>query len=266
LSGAKTRFDTRGMHASVARDPSPAPPSSRVSCPAEPQADASPAYSPCEPRSLGRTAAFGLFSGLALLGLLTLVLGPDRAVPPFATDTGPDQQARANTEPNGLAPGDGLTASRSIGRPAAPEQTPHQAAPLQTPADRPALDLPSPEALVAINRVRAQPQLCGAQWMPAVDPVRWNPQATQAAQNQAQYLQRSNRFGHAGEQGSHVGQRLAATGLRWRKAGENLAAGQDDLSEVLANWLASPSHCRVLMTAEFDLAGLAHVPGHDRNT
>jgi uncharacterized protein YkwD len=283
------------MHASVARDGSPALQASPACGPAEQQANASPACSPSELRSAGRAPAFGLYGGLTLIGLLALVLGPELALPPPATQSVPDRSVRVNTERSDPAlrapaptpstatsratrppaidpapaepiPGDGRAASRPTDRPAAAHQAPDQAPPLQSPTDRPAPDARSPEALAALNRVRAQPQQCGAQWMPAVGPVRWNPQATKAAQDQAQYLQRSNRFGHAGEQGSHVGQRLAATGLRWRKAGENLAAGQDDLSEVLSNWLASPSHCRVLMTAEFDLAGLAHVPGHERNT
>ncbi len=102
--------------------------------------------------------------------------------------------------------------------------------------------------------------------MPAVGALRWNPQAAQAAQAQVEYLQRHNLFGHVGAQGSRVGQRLAEAGLSWRKAGENLAAGQDDWQEVLTHWLASPSHCRVLMTPEFDLAGLARVPGRGNNT
>jgi uncharacterized protein YkwD len=127
-------------------------------------------------------------------------------------------------------------------------------------------DRPSVEALAEINRLRAQDQRCGEQWMPAVGAVRWNPQAMRAAEAQARYLQRNNLFGHIGAQGSRVGQRLAEAGLRWRKAGENLAAGQDDWHEVLAHWLASPSHCRVLMTPEFDLAGLARVPGSEGNT
>lgn len=127
-------------------------------------------------------------------------------------------------------------------------------------------ELQAARVLTAINRVRSRAQICGDQSMPAVGPVRWDAQASRAAQMQAVYLQRHNQFGHLGPEGSHVGERLNAAGLRWRKAGENLAAGHTDIDEVVSGWLASPSHCRVLMTQDFDLAGLALVPGRQGNT
>ncbi|MGS0758285.1 CAP domain-containing protein, partial [Roseateles sp. GG27B] len=45
------------------------------------------------------------------------------------------------------------------------------------------------------------------------------------------------------------------------RAGENLAAGQEELDEALQVWLNSASHCDNLMQAEFRDVGLACAVG-----
>ena len=121
-------------------------------------------------------------------------------------------------------------------------------------------------AVAAINQARAREQVCGNQRMAATTPIRWDARTMQAARTQALYLQRVNQFGHTGENGSHVGDRLKATGFVWQKVGENLAAGFNSVEEVVISWLASPSHCRVLMTPEFNVAGVSYVAGEEDNT
>jgi len=120
--------------------------------------------------------------------------------------------------------------------------------------------------LAAINQARARDQVCGSQRMAAVAPIRWDASTVRAARAQALFLQQSNQFGHVGQNGSHVGDRLKATGYEWQKVGENLAAGFNSIEEVVISWLASPSHCRVLMTPEFTVAGVSFVAGEDENT
>lgn len=127
-------------------------------------------------------------------------------------------------------------------------------------------DLQMARAVTAINQARAREQVCGQQRMAATTPIRWDARAMQAARTQALYLQRTNLFGHAGENDSHVGERLNATGFVWQKVGENLAAGFNSIEEVVISWLASPSHCRVLMTPEFNVAGVSYVAGEEENT
>jgi len=121
-------------------------------------------------------------------------------------------------------------------------------------------------AVAAINQARAREQVCGNQRMAATTPIRWDARTMQAARTQALYLQRANQFGHTGENGTHVGERLNATGFVWQKVGENLAAGFNSIEEVVISWLASPSHCRVLMTPEFNVAGVSYVAGEEENT
>jgi len=127
-------------------------------------------------------------------------------------------------------------------------------------------DLQITRAIAAINQARARDQVCGERRMAATRPIHWDARTMQAARTQALYLQRVNQFGHGGENGSHVGERLTATGYRWHKVGENLAAGFNSIEEVVISWLASPSHCRVLMTPEFNAAGVSYVAGDEDNT
>jgi uncharacterized protein YkwD len=121
-------------------------------------------------------------------------------------------------------------------------------------------------AIAAINQARAREQVCGNQRMAATTPIRWDVNAMSAARSQALFLQQANQFGHTGENGSHVGDRLKATGFVWQKVGENLAAGFNSVEEVVISWLASPSHCRVLMTPEFNVVGVSYVAGEEDNT
>ena len=93
--------------------------------------------------------------------------------------------------------------------------------------------------------------------MAPTTPIRWDARTMQAARTQVLYLQRANQFGHTGENGTHVGERLNATGFVWQKVGENLAAGFNSIEEVVISWLASASHCRVRMTPECNVAGVA---------
>jgi len=46
-------------------------------------------------------------------------------------------------------------------------------------------------------------------------------------------------------------------GYRWQFAGENLGEGQESFQEVVRDWLASPSHCRMIMNPDMTEMGLA---------
>jgi hypothetical protein len=59
--------------------------------------------------------------------------------------------------------------------------------------------------------------------------------------------------------GGTVGARIAATGYPARAWGENIAAGYVDPAEAVAGFLASPTHCAVLMDGGFQALGAAFV-------
>lgn len=105
------------------------------------------------------------------------------------------------------------------------------------------------EILQAVNEVRAKGCNCGSRYMPPVKPLRWNAQLEQAAQTQTNYMNKTGRMSHTGANGSQPGNRISATGYRWSYYAENVAAGQKNVREVMASWLASPGHCNNIMNA-----------------
>ena len=106
---------------------------------------------------------------------------------------------------------------------------------------------PSPSPMVAkINAAR------GAHGMRA---LRHSPSLARSSSTYARYLVRSDRFGHAG--------RIIASG-RFSRLGEILALsyGRKRRSgRTLNNWLRSPSHRAVLLSASFRYIGAAGVRG-----
>lgn len=80
-------------------------------------------------------------------------------------------------------------------------------------------------------------------------------QIRRAAQDYAVDMAVRRFFAHESPEGTDPGSRLLAAGFGWSAYGENIASGQPTAREVMADWLASPGHCRNLMTPMFTLAG-----------
>ncbi len=70
-------------------------------------------------------------------------------------------------------------------------------------------------------------------------------------------MARSRQVTHRAMDGTTVRERSLQAGYRWRVIGENLAAGQRSLAEVLAQWLASETHCDNLLDERFTEFGVA---------
>lgn len=124
-----------------------------------------------------------------------------------------------------------------------------------------------PERLLdAMNATRAVARRCGTIDYAATGPLKWDARTEQAALEQAQYLQQSNLFSHAGANGSSVGDRLTSTGYVWSTVGENIAAGYTDVGAVMQGWIDSPGHCANLMNPNYVDLGVAVVSGTSSNT
>jgi uncharacterized protein YkwD len=68
-------------------------------------------------------------------------------------------------------------------------------------------------------------------------------------------------FGHAGSDGSRVGDRARAAGYGWCAIAENIAKGQGSLTEVLGAWANSAGHRRNMLLADITDYGLVRAPG-----
>lgn len=108
-----------------------------------------------------------------------------------------------------------------------------------------------------VNYVRTHGCKCGHEYMKPVSPVTWNETLYTSALSHAKDMDRNNFFDHFSSDGKNVGERLDGFGYNWVHIGENLGTGQSSFSEVLGDWIESPSHCKMLMNPEVKEMGVA---------
>lgn len=109
----------------------------------------------------------------------------------------------------------------------------------------------------SVNAYRGAGAVCGGVDYPAVGAVAWDTQLQNAATVHSTDMATNNFFSHTGSDGSTLRQRVPAAGYNYSKAGENIAAGQTSVAQVMADWMASPTHCANLMQPEFRDLGVS---------
>lgn len=115
--------------------------------------------------------------------------------------------------------------------------------------------------LSAVNQVRARGGQCSGEqfWpVPALTP---NSALNRAAQGHAQDMAQRGYFSHTDTQGGGVAARVMRAGYSGRAAGENIAMGWPNPGAVVDAWLASPAHCRLLFSGQFQDAGVGVATG-----
>ena len=114
------------------------------------------------------------------------------------------------------------------------------------------------EVLKLVNVARAQPRACGDRRLSAAPPLRWANELGAAALAHSRDMARRNYFRHRATDGSEASERATRQGYRWRRVGENIAAGQGSPHQVMAAWLSSPPHCANIMNRDFAEMGAAY--------
>ena len=89
------------------------------------------------------------------------------------------------------------------------------------------------DLILAVNQIRAQRGL---------SKLTYNPLLRDAARAHSEDMSQNNYFSHTCSDGSTPGQRVLAAGYSWSVVGENIAAGQNNATEIVAQWSASPAH------------------------
>lgn len=110
-----------------------------------------------------------------------------------------------------------------------------------------------------LNELRRSADAPCAQAHAALAVLAWESRLAASAQEQAVDLAVNERLSHVDARQRSFGVRLRSVGYSASGAGENLAAGQSNLDDALAAWLASPSHCANLMQPQFSDVGVACV-------
>jgi uncharacterized protein YkwD len=108
-----------------------------------------------------------------------------------------------------------------------------------------------------VNALRAAGASCGTSNYPAAPALNWNNLLQQAASGHASDMAQNNYFLHDSLNGTTFAQRLSDAGYSYSAAGENIAAGDLTVEQVINHWLNSPGHCANMMNSVFREVGVA---------
>ena len=109
-----------------------------------------------------------------------------------------------------------------------------------------------------VNEARGKARSCGDRHFAATTPLAWSEPLADAALAHSRDMAEHDYFSHAAPSGDTAAERARRQGYRWRRIGENIAAGQGAPKQVVAGWLASPHHCSNIMNAGYADMGAAY--------
>lgn len=107
--------------------------------------------------------------------------------------------------------------------------------------------------LERVNTARAEAGL---------EALQLNARLNAAAQKHAEKMISSGIFDHEIE-GKKVQDRMSAEGYNWRRAGENIAAGQTTAEEVMESWMNSEAHRQNILKADYEELGVGFAIDED---
>lgn len=110
--------------------------------------------------------------------------------------------------------------------------------------------------LEKINSLRQSGCNCGTDYMPSVAPLSLNIQLENAAMAHAKDMNLRNYFAHISPEGINPEERAISAGYKGIVKGENLGKGYFHLDEVINAWKNSLSHCKAMMDANSNEAGI----------
>jgi uncharacterized protein YkwD len=109
------------------------------------------------------------------------------------------------------------------------------------------------EVIKAHNRLRAEAKL---------PPLEVSTKLQAAAERHAKDMATMGKMTHKGSDGSSSIHRIVAKGYKYRRAGENVAAGYFTVDGLMKGWMESPHHKRNIL-GSFSQIGVACATGED---
>lgn len=113
-----------------------------------------------------------------------------------------------------------------------------------------------------LHAQQARQMLNGMRAEQGLSPVKPSGQLEQAAMAHAMDMSRNKFFAHQGSDGSSVMKRVRRTGYGPCTVAENIAHGQQSLTEVMASWAKSPGHRKNILNRKVTHYGLVKAPGN----
>ncbi|NNF22171.1 MAG: hypothetical protein HKN67_09525 [Saprospiraceae bacterium] len=111
--------------------------------------------------------------------------------------------------------------------------------------------------LYRINSLRKKGCRCDGKFYKPVRQLKWNRMLYVSAYKHAKSMHDNDYFSHYSPEGKDIGERLDLLGYKWQYAGENLAEGQKSFDEAMHDWIASPTHCIMLMNPNMEEVAVA---------
>jgi uncharacterized protein YkwD len=87
-------------------------------------------------------------------------------------------------------------------------------------------------------------------------PLIWDERLARLARNYSKSMATKRFFGHIDPDGNDPFDRMRHAGIRYRAAGENLAAGQTKGIQVYGDWMNSPGHRKVIENSVYTHYGI----------
>ncbi|OWZ00069.1 SCP-like extracellular protein [Phytophthora megakarya] len=88
-------------------------------------------------------------------------------------------------------------------------------------------------------------------------PLCINTKLMAASKRHSDDMAAKNYMSHTGSDGSTMSQRITATGYKWNRIAENVAAGQRNVAAVMTSWMNSPGH-RANILGDYTMFGTAY--------
>ena len=111
-----------------------------------------------------------------------------------------------------------------------------------------------------VNEQRAAGAICGNEAFVAAEPLEMSGGLRCAARVHSVDMATQSYFDHTSPDGEATEDRIEKAGYVWQAAGENIAWGHTVAHEVVAEWMASPTHCSNIMSSDFKHIGIGFYP------
>lgn len=125
------------------------------------------------------------------------------------------------------------------------------------------------QLFILLNEARAEGQICGGVYMPAVPALKLDVKLITAAQKHSEDMRITSVMSHDTPKGAKYypagtpfDKRITKEGYQYSSASENVAAGYPSASSVMVAWLESTGHCQNIMSSNVTEVGLGHDGGY----
>jgi len=117
------------------------------------------------------------------------------------------------------------------------------------------------EVLRLTNIARSKARKCGTVKYPSAPALHGDATLTEVALAHSRDMADQSYFSHTSLSGKSPFDRMRDANYTYRAAGENIGAGFTTPKAVVDAWLASPGHCRILMSRSYTELGVGYATG-----